>query len=125
MGERWLASRAESFTHQQCAAYERELETGNLFSRTAGVLERTFACTGCASVAGLVGERILLKLCDGVSVVHGNTEVGCVVGEDASEVALAIESEPHCSGIALGVVVEASSVTGEFTVRIVDHTEEE
>jgi hypothetical protein len=126
MGERWRQKRAASFTQQQCFAYERELKTGNLFSRTTKVLERTFSCTGCVPVADLVGARVFLKPCNGgVSVIHGNADIGCVVGEDAGEVALAIESEPHCPGMALAVVEEAASVTGEFAVRIVDHTEEE
>jgi hypothetical protein len=118
--------RAASFTHQQCTAYERELKTGNLFSRTTKALERTFSCTGSDPVVGLVGTYVFLKPRNGaVWVIHGNVEIGCVVGEDAAEVILAIESEPHCPGMALAVVEEAASVTGEFTVRIVDHTEEE
>jgi hypothetical protein len=126
MGERWKQMRAASFTHQQDAAYERELKKGTLFSRTAKALERTFSCTGSVPVANLVGTHVLLKPCGGaVSVIHGNAEIGCVIGDDAAEVALAIDSEPHCPGMALAVVEDAASVTGEFAVRIVDHTEEE
>lgn len=126
MGERFPQNRAASFKQQQCFAYERELQTATLFSRTTQVLERAFSCTADSPVAHLVGERVLLKPRDGgVAVVHGNVEVGCVVVEDASEVAQAIEAEPHCPGMALAVVEEAAEVAGEFAVRIVDHTEEE
>lgn len=126
MGERWKQMRAASFTHQQDAAYERELKKGNLFSRTTKALERAFSCTGSEPVVGLVGTYVILEPRNGsVSVIQGNTPIGCVVDEDAAEVALAIESEPHCPGRALAVVEEAASATGEFAVRIVDHTEEE
>lgn len=126
MGERFLQNRAASFTQQQCLAYERELKTGNLFSRTTAALQRTFSCTGGAPVSELCGARVFLKpRGDKVVVIHGNAEIGCVVDADAGEVAQAIASETHCPGMALAVVEEAASVTGEFAVRIVDHSEEE
>ena len=126
MGERFRQNRAAAFVQQQCFAYERELKTANLFSRTTKALQRTFSCTGRAPISGFVGARVFLRLRgEGVMVIHGNAEIGCVVGEDAAEVALAIESEPQCPGMALAVIEEASSVTGEFAVRVIDHTEEE
>lgn len=127
MGEGWKHKRAASFTQQQCFAYERELKTSNLFSRTTKALERTFSCTAGAPVSGLVSQRVFLKprADGGIVVIHGNAEIGAVVGEDAAEIAQAIESEPHCPGMALAVIDEASSIAGEFLVRIIDHTEEE
>lgn len=126
MGERFPQNRAASFMQQQCFAYERELQTATLFSRTVQALARGFSCTADTSVAHLVGKRVLLKPREGgVTVIHGNVEIGCVVVEDAREVAQAIEAEPHCPGMALAVVEEAAEVAGEFVVRIVDHTEEE
>ncbi|MEZ4361106.1 MAG: hypothetical protein R3B48_13055 [Kofleriaceae bacterium] len=125
MGERWKHARAASFAQQQCSAYERELKTATLFSRTAKALEQTYACTGDLPVAELVGTQVLLKV-DGnsVAVLHGNSEIGRVVAADERAVSLAITSEPHCPGMALGVVEEAASVAGEFVVRIINHTEE-
>lgn len=126
MGERFRQNRAAAFVQQQCFAYERELKTANLFSRTTKALQRTFSCTGPAPISGLVGARVFLRPHgDGVLVIHGNAEIGYVVGEDAGEVVQVIESEPQCPGMALAVIDEAAVVTGEFAVRIIDHTEEE
>jgi hypothetical protein len=89
-------------------------------------LQRTFSCTGGAPVSELCGARVFLKpRGDGVVVIHGNVEIGSIVGTDANEVAQAIASEAHCPGMALAVIEEAAAITGEFAVRIVDHSEEE
>ncbi len=127
MGENFKQDHAAAFKQQQCQAYRRELKQDTLFSRTTHALERTYACTAYAPVdERLIGAQVLLWLRgNAVVVVHGNRELGRLVEDDASLMAAIIRAEPHCPGMALGEIDDVSAATGEFHVRLVDHSEDE
>lgn len=123
MGERMKTARAAAYQEFQCRSHERELERGDLFSRTTGAFERTFACVSTRPRAELEKAKVLVMLRGGgvVAVIHGNEEVACVAPGDADDLAQAISDEPLCAGMAVAVVEEASSITPELVLRLVSH----
>lgn len=127
MGERWQQERAKNFEQHQCRSYEKELKSGNLYSHDRDVLKRSFACEGSAPAYGFIDQLVRLQPTGdgGVIVLHGNAEIGRFADAETARAIEAISSEPHCPGFALGKVTDASSIVGEFNVRIVDHSKEE
>lgn len=127
MGERWKQDRAHDFKQFQCSSYEEELKSSNLYSRDRDVLKRSFACEGPAPAYSHIDQLVRLQPTGdgGVSVIHGNAEIGRFADAETARAVEAITSEPHCPGFALGKVTDASSIVGEFHVRIVDHSEDE
>jgi hypothetical protein len=127
MGERWKQERAQNFEQQQCRSYEKELKSSNLYSRDRDVLKRSFACEGSAPAYGYVDQVVRLQPTGdgGVLVLHGNAEIGRFADAETARAVEAISSEPHCPGFALGEVTDASSIVGEFHVRMIDHSEDE
>lgn len=126
MGERMRAARAASYTEFQCRSHEGELETATLFSQTAGVLARTFAAIATRPCPELEKATVLLLPRGGgvVAVLHGNEEIACVAPGDADSLAQAIADEPLCAGMAVGVIEQASSITPELVLRLVDHAKD-
>ena len=126
MGERWLQQRARNFEQHQDRAYERELRSANLYSHQKDVLRRSFACEGRAPMDKHVNELVRLEVRpNGVRIFHGNAEVGAMTDAETSNAAEAIGREPHCPGFALGRIIDASSILGEFHVQIVDHSKDD
>jgi hypothetical protein len=126
MGERVRQARARAFRQQQCRHYQAELREATLFSRTPDVLQRSYCCESGTPVHHLVGRTVLIQpRADGVAVIDGNVEIGYVTGEDAKAITRAVADEPLCPGFAVAVIEDASSITPEFDIRLVDHTKKE
>lgn len=125
MGEQLKRNRAKSYMQYADRAYERELETATLFSRTPDTLERAYNCEGHAPVSELVGELVTLHpTADGVRVVHGSKDIGFVL-DDHIALAQSIRDEPNCPGFALGRIDDASEASPDFIVTITDHTKDQ
>lgn len=126
MGERFIQARARGFKQQQCRHYQLVLKEATLYSRTPDVLHQSYCCESTTPVYELIGKQVLVKPCDdGVAVIHGNVEIGRVVVSDAAEVARAIGAEPHCPGLGVAVIEDASAATTAFEIRLLDHTQED
>jgi hypothetical protein len=126
MGERIQQERAKAFKQQQCRAYEDELGRANLFSGREDLLERSFCGEALEPIPQLVGKRVLVVPDEkGVGIVDGNVAIGVITDEDAVVLAEAIVREPHCPGFAVGVIDDASAITNEFQIRLIDHSGED
>lgn len=124
MGEQMKQKHAKGY--KQCAdrAFERDLLTANLFSHAPDVLNRAYNCRGLRPLVDEIGRSVTLHPKGAnVSVVLGNELVGTVT-DDSEALASSIAGERHCPNFAVGTIDEASSASGDFVVRVADHTEE-
>ena len=125
MGEKWRHDRAKGFQQQQCRAYREQLASATLFSHQPDVLERSYCCEGRTPMHRLIGEYVLVKVVDKrVTIIHENLEVAEMTEPCATAVALAIGGEQHCAGMAVAVVDDASELTTELHISLVDHSAE-
>lgn len=126
MGERFIQARARAFKQQQCRHYRLVLKKATLFSRTPDVLHQSYCCESTVPVHELIGKKVLVKPGDdGVTIIDGNVPIGRVMSSDAAEIARAIGAEPHCPGLGVAVIEDASAATTAFEIRLVDHTKED
>ncbi len=126
MGERMKSTVAAAYTAYQCRAHDDELKQATLFSRTEGVLARTFAAIATRPCPELVKKKVLvIPGGGGVALLHGNEQIAWVAAGDAGWLAQAIAADPLCAGMAVAVIEEASSITPELVLRLIDHSKDD